>query len=79
MEKITMEPIIVEMSYASTGRVIDFYEDFYAVTIVSYIYYEQDQQDLNARLIAPETIDRDLLIIDQDRREALFADPRNPF
>ena len=39
LEKITMEPILVEMSYASAERVIDFYEDFYAVTIVSYIYY----------------------------------------
>ena len=39
LEEIDMQPVIVEMSFASTGRVMDFYEDFYAVTIVSYIYY----------------------------------------
>ena len=38
-EKIQMATNIVEMSFASTGRVMNFYEDFYAVTIVSYIYY----------------------------------------
>jgi hypothetical protein len=39
LEEIDMEPVIFEMSFASTGRLMDFYEDFYAVTIVSYIYY----------------------------------------
>ena len=39
LEKIQMATNIVEMSFASTGRVMNFYEDFYAVTIVSYIYY----------------------------------------
>jgi hypothetical protein len=39
LEEIDMEPVIVEMAFASTGRVMNFYEDFYAVTIVSYIYY----------------------------------------
>jgi len=39
LEKIQMATHIVEMSFASTGRVMNFYEDFYAVTIVSYIYY----------------------------------------
>lgn len=39
LKEIDMVPVIVEMSFASTGRLMDFYEDFYAVTIVSYIYY----------------------------------------
>lgn len=40
LEEIDMEPIkACEMSFASTGNLIGFYEDFYAVTIVSYIYY----------------------------------------
>ena len=39
LEEIQMATNIVEMSFASTGRVMNFYEDFYAVTIVSYIYY----------------------------------------
>ena len=43
LEKIKMgENKVVEMSFASTGRVMNFYEDFYAVTIVSYIYYQKD-------------------------------------
>ena len=32
------------MSYASSGRKMKFYEDFYAVTVVSYIYYEDDEK-----------------------------------
>ena len=32
------------MSYASSGRKMKFYEDFYAVTVVSYIYYENDEK-----------------------------------
>jgi hypothetical protein len=39
LEEIDMVPNIVEMTFASTGRLMDFYEDFYAVSIVSYIYY----------------------------------------
>ena len=34
-----------EMSYAYSGRKMKFYEDFYAVTIVSYIYYEEEQKE----------------------------------
>jgi hypothetical protein len=33
-----------KMSYASSGRKMKFYEDFYAVTVVSYIYYENDEK-----------------------------------
>jgi hypothetical protein len=44
LEKIQMATNIVEMSFASTGRVMNFYEDFYAVTIVSYIYYQKESQ-----------------------------------
>jgi len=33
------------MSYAYSGRKMKFYEDFYAVTIVSYIYYEEEQKE----------------------------------
>jgi hypothetical protein len=33
-----------KMSYASSGRKMKFYEDFYAVTVVSYIYYEDDEK-----------------------------------
>jgi hypothetical protein len=32
-----------KMSYATSGRKMKFYEDFYAVTVVSYIYYEDDE------------------------------------
>jgi hypothetical protein len=39
MEKIELSSKIVEMSFASTGRTMNFYEDFYAVSIVSYIYF----------------------------------------
>ena len=42
MEKIELSSKIVEMSFASTGRVMNFYEDFYAVSIVAYIYYNED-------------------------------------
>lgn len=31
------------MSYASVGRKMKFFEDFYAITFVSYIYYEEEQ------------------------------------
>jgi hypothetical protein len=33
-----------KMSYASSGRKMKFFEDFYALTVVSYIYYEEDQK-----------------------------------
>ena len=47
LEKIKMgDNKVVEMSFDSTGRVMNFYEDFYAVTIVSYIYYQKDSQAL---------------------------------
>lgn len=31
------------MSYASLGRKMKFFEDFYAITVVSYIYYEEER------------------------------------
>jgi hypothetical protein len=37
-----MSTKIVEMSFASTGRAMNFNEDFYALSIVSYIYYKKD-------------------------------------
>ena len=58
-----------KMSYASSGRKMKFYEDFYAITVVSYIYYEEDQ---NKR----EWLDRDLLINDEAQRKKVFADPK---
>lgn len=42
MEKIKMNSKPVEMSFASTGRSMKFYQDFYAVSIVSYIYYHKN-------------------------------------
>ena len=39
-----------EMSYAYSGRKMKFYEDFYAVTIVSYIYYEEEKSGREAPL-----------------------------
>ena len=43
MEKIKMNSgKIVEMTFASTGRSMKFQEDFYALSIVSYIYYNKD-------------------------------------
>ena len=38
MEKIELISEMVEMSFASTGRTMKFFEDFYAVATVSYIY-----------------------------------------
>jgi hypothetical protein len=37
------------MSYAYSGRKMKFYEDFYAVTIVSYIYYEKEEKIKNRK------------------------------
>jgi hypothetical protein len=60
-----------ELSYASSGSKMKFIEDFYAVTIVSYIYYEEDQirddileGEANENNSAPYRLDRDLLIDD---------------
>jgi hypothetical protein len=36
------------MSYEYSGKKLKFYEDFYAVTIVSYIYYEEEQNEKDA-------------------------------
>jgi len=75
-----------EMSYAYSGRKMKFSEDFYAVTIVSYIYYEEEQKDSEAILegnvnsdnIEPKKLDRDLLIADPETRREVFADAKNP-
>ena len=40
--------IAFEMSYEYSGKKLKFYEDFYAVTIVSYIYYEEEQNEKEA-------------------------------
>ena len=60
-----------EFSYASSGRKMKFSEDFYAVTIVSYIYYEEEkirddslEGEANENNSAPLRLDRDLLIDD---------------
>jgi hypothetical protein len=38
------------MSYASSESKMTFYEDFYAVTVVSIIYYEEEQNRREALL-----------------------------
>ena len=40
---------IFEMSKASAGTKIKFYEDFFAITVVSYIYYEKEEKKKNRK------------------------------
>lgn len=37
------------MSKASAGTKIKFYEDFFAITVVSYIYYEKEEKIKNRK------------------------------
>jgi hypothetical protein len=47
-DDVWLKSIEFEMSYEYSGKKLKFYEDFYAVTIVSYIYYEEEKNEKEA-------------------------------
>jgi hypothetical protein len=74
---------IFEMSKASAGTKMKFYEDFFAITVVSYIYYEVEEKHKHRKSylqgsaldsfdyddgIDPNILDRDILINDPETR-----------